>query len=745
MKKKLIILLPILFLISVFSYAQDATIVKGNKLYNSYSFSKSIEKYEQISDKTVEIKRHLADSYFRIGDYEKSESYYAEIVNSDDKTPEDVYNYAYVLSINEKYDDASKWMEVFNTMNPTDTRGILVVENKDFFKDLQRHRGTFVTKNLIMNTSSDDFGTTYYKNQVVFCSTRTLVKPVKRKWNWNGLPFLDIYSASVDSSTGELIEVDIFRKNLNKKYHEGPATFNQAGDYMVFTRNNYKKRSSDGISKLQLFYSIYNGRRWSRPVPMPFNDREYSVGHASLTPSGDTMYFASDMPGGIGGVDIYKSIKVGDTWGNPINLGKKVNTEGDEMFPFIHPNGHLFFSSNGWLGLGGLDVFVVKIDENSIGKVNNLGVPISSNLDDFAFIIDNQMEGGFFSSNRDNGEGEDDIYKFTLLKPFFIDKLIQGVTMNPEGVILSDVEVNLYDDRGNVLETIVTTATGDYEFIVEPYIVYELHGEKIDYSDGDTIADTRTDDYIIIADLILETIPEFSLYCIITDKHTGEALDSVFITMTNNFSNENESIITPESGDFARNLDDNKLNDSISYTLKLVKDGYLTKDYTYQRVLDREGQYNMHDEMSFQIEKITDLVDLNPIYFDLNKDNIRKDAAVELDKIVGVMNDYPDMVIELSAHTDSRGSSSYNLNLSDRRAKSSAYYVKKNITKPNRITGKGYGETQFLIVDQEIHDKYDFLPVGQVLDNAFIYSLSIAQQKIAHQLNRRTEFKIIKN
>ena len=747
MKKKLIVSITIMFVFSLFSFGQPAKIKKGEKLYDFYSYTESIEKYEQISDKTIDIKRQLADSYFRINDYENSEKYYADIVNSDDRTAEDIYNYAYILSINEKYTESSKWMKKYNSLNPSDKRGVLFIENEGFFRDLQKDNGTFIIKNLVMNTQNEDFGVAYYKNQVVFCSTRSHIKPIKRKWNWNNLPFLDLYIASIDSSSSELTGIQFFRKKLNKKYHEGPVAFNESGDYMVLTRNNYKNRSSDGISKLQMFYSVFDGKKWDKPIPMPFNDKEYSVGHATLSADGQTMYFASDMPGGIGGVDIYKSIRNGDTWGTPVNLGREINTEGNEMFPFLHSGGYLFFSSDGWLGLGGLDVFAVKIDGDNIGKIKNLGAPISSNTDDFAFILDYEMKSGFFSSNREEGKGDDDIYKFTLTKAIFSGKLIQGVATDTEDNILSEVEVNLYDENGNIVATVVTTETGEYEFTAEQNKIYKLDGKKVEYSDGKNSADTHSDDYIIIADLVLEAIPEISLYCLINDAETNEALDSVSITLINNHTKTEEKILTPTTGDFLRNLEGLKLNDSISYTLKLNRNGYFSKKFTYSELLDHEGQYdiiNNMEKMKVGLD-LKDLIDMNPIYFDLGKHDIRPDAAIELDKIVEVMNKYPTMEIELGAHTDSRGSDASNRALSQRRATSSAEYIKQRITNPNRITGKGYGETKKLTVTQETHDKYDFLPVGQILDNNFIYSLTKEQQEIAHQLNRRTEFVIIKN
>ncbi len=725
MKNKSIILLILIFSLSLSAMAQPGKIKKGEKLYDAYSFTESIEKFEGITDKTTDMKRSLAESYFNIQDYEKSESYYAELMLAEDKTAEDIYNYASVLAVNQKYKESEDWMALFHKSKKGDSRGKKQVENKGFYKELQKDKGYFVVQNLSINSSDEDFGVSFFKDKIVYVSSKGSIKPVKRKWNWNNLPFLDIYVAELDS-TNEIIASEKFSK-INKKYHEGPASFNKAGTYMVFTRNNYKNKSTDGIVKLEMFYSEFINDKWQKAQPMPFNSNEYSVGHASLTAGGDTMYFASDMPGGKGGVDLYISIRNGETWGTPKNLGDKINTEGNEMFPFIHKDGFLFFASNGKLGLGGLDVFSARVKNNSYSKIENLGAPINTNNDDFAFILAENQKSGYFSSNRKSGKGDDDIYKFILEKPFSSGKIIIGVAKDTDGVILSNTEVKLFDNNGKVVGKITTTETGAYKFSAEEDINYELTGVKTDYTSGKNFADTHTEEEVIIADLILAKIPEMGLYCLITDEETGKPLDKVKIKLINNLLNNSENIVTDAKGDFTRELD-NKINDNISYNLEIECEGYMNKTITYNQKLDREGEYKILEALvPIKVGgNLEDLVQVNPIYFDLNKSNIRPDAALELDKIVQVMNEYPTMEVELGSHTDCRGSDKSNESLSDRRAKSSAKYIKERITNPERIYGKGYGEYTL-----KIHCN---------CEDGKAHNLT----KDQHQQNRRTEFKILK-
>jgi outer membrane protein OmpA-like peptidoglycan-associated protein/tetratricopeptide (TPR) repeat protein len=730
--------IPILFIITLiftqFSFSQNATIIKGDKYYNFYSYSESIEKFEQITDKTTEIKRKLAESYYHTGNYTKSEDYYSQLMTTEDKTPEDIYKYAYVLAINGKYSGSEIWMKKYAELVKNDSRAEMYTENPNFYSLLMKDKGQFTIKNLDINTKQEDFGTSYYNGKIVYASTRELIKPIKRIWNWNNLPFLDMYIAETDSSM-QFKNVVNFRGKVNKKYHEGTATFSKDGNFMVFTRDNYGKKSSDNIIKLQMFSAEFKNGKWTEPIAMPFNNKEYSVGHPTLSGDGKTMIFASDMPGGYGGVDLYVTYRGDDgTWAAPKNLGKTVNTEGNEMFPFLHPDHILFFSSDGLPGLGGLDVFYSNAaDLNNLSKPENLGIPVNSNTDDFAFILDDAQKSGYFSSNRATGKGDDDIYAFKLLKPFVFEKIIKGTAYDKKGNILSNVLVNLYDNVGNVAGTITTTETGKYEFHITNYVKYHLDGTKLQYSKGENTADATGDELVIISDLILEKTPAFSLYCVITDYETHQIIDSVKVLFTDNIKSKSETIITPGTGDFFRNLKDSKLNDSICYTLKMEKRGYLTEVATYSKKLDHEGQYNISEDLKISMKKITIGTDLGkmfgikPIYFDLSKWNIRPDAALELDKIVTVMNENPDLVIELGSHTDCRGSYASNEKLSDRRAKASAEYIKARISKPERIYGKGYGESQ--LINKCACEGSTVVPCTEA----------------EHQQNRRTEFKIISN
>ena len=487
---------------------------------------------------------------------------------------------------------------------------------------------------------------------------------------------------------------------------------------------------------MKLFERSLEDGSWGAEKAFPYNNDEYSVGHATLTADGKTMYFASDMPGGTGGVDLYKSNRQANgTWTTPVNLGTRINTEGNEMFPFIHADGILFFASDGHLGLGGLDVFATPLDaKGTAGIVKNLGTPVNGNRDDFALILDKTMKSGYFSSNRETGNGDDDIYYFALNKPITFGKRIEGIAKDKSGTIVGMAVVSLMDKNGNVLETLTTGEDGYFSFPADDKTEYKLKGSKTEYFDGTEKANTLGDEPVVKADVVLDKDPGISLVGLVREKGTTTVLDGVKVTLLDNLGGPGANYTTDAEGMFRNPLEGKKLADRISYNIKLEKEGYLPKTVTYNKVLDKPGQYEVQSELDLSLTKlevgmdIGKAIDIQPIYFDVNKYNIRPDAAIELQKIVEVMNAYPTMVIELGSHTDCRATEAYNMTLSDNRAKASAAWIKKKITGADRIYGKGYGESQ--LVNHCACDRTD-------KDN------QICSEE-EHQLNRRTEFRIVK-
>jgi outer membrane protein OmpA-like peptidoglycan-associated protein len=614
---------------------------EGDKYAFAYSFDKAVESYSKAKNLTLEGQRELAVCYSNLEKHKEAETAYSKLLRSKEKIlPEDYYNYAMVLKTNGKYAEANKWMDVFSEIKPNDLRAKSYLANKTKLNDLVSETYKYKITNLYVNTEDVDFGPCFYKNKVVFASSRT-TKSHPKNYNWNGKPFLDMYISDIEGD--QLKTPEVFDKSLNSNMHDGTASFNKDGNFMAFTCNNHDVKRKDKYVKLQICFSSFKDGKWTKHEPFFLNNKNYSVGHPCLTPDGNTMYFSSDMPGGFGKADIYR-IKKDEkgNWGKPENMGAKINTEGDDMFPFFESNNSiLFFTSNGHYGLGGLDIFTCALTDRECGPVRNAGFPLNTQYDDFSIIANDSITKGYFSSNREGGCGDDDIY-FVDISKINIGKKIIGVAKDKDAHLLPHTFVTLRDTAGNVLDTFTTKANGSYTFLVDANKNFKLAGNKKNYLEGTNVANTYGPAFVVKADVTL---------------------------------------------------------------------------LTEEEIIEKK------------IEVGNDLATIpgfNPIYFDLDKYNIRADAEPELEKIVKIMNDHPDMVVELGSHTDCRQSKWYNQILSNRRAKASAEYIQKRITNPKRIYGKGYGETR-LISGCECE--------GKVISNC---------EESEHQKNRRTEFIIIK-
>jgi outer membrane protein OmpA-like peptidoglycan-associated protein len=729
------------------SFSQAIKENKAKKYYAKYDYYNAIDKYEDLTDKSLDIKLKLANSYFNTAQYEKAEEYFEQVV-AEKKDPDVIYDYVKVLLINEKYKEAEKQMAEFKRLVPDDSRAVLFASNKGFYNEISKDRNFFAVKKLDFNTDEQEFAPAFFKDKVVFSATKKGFELFKRHWAWNHMPYLDLYIADYDSSSLELKNIEDFK--FNKKYHEGTVTFNYEGDMMIMTANNYKQKSAENAILLGMYISRFQDGKWTKLEPMPFNNQDYSVGHPSLTNDGKTLYFASDMPGGHGGVDLYRAeLKEDGTWSEPVNLGSEINTEANEMFPFIHPENYLFFASNGRPGLGGLDIFVASLNEGEIGEIENLKAPMNSNFDDFAFILTDDMKRGYFSSNRVSGLGSDDIYGFELVTPFFASKRIVGTAVDKKtGKPLAGTEVKLTDADANVLAVITTEPDGKYDFELEDDQLVHLSGQKELYSkDKRSIDPENYKERIIKTKLELEKLPVFNLHFLVLDAESKEPISDAKAKVVNkDDADKGYEFVTDDKGEYFMEVKGKELNTVLNYALNISKDKYVTSSKDLKIVLDKEGQIDVIEELA-KIEVGIDLgvaLNLKPIYFDFNKSNIRPDAAIELDKIVKAMNENPSMKIELGSHTDSRGSARYNASLSRRRANSSVEYIRERIENPKRIYGKGYGESTPLKITEAIHKKHPSFEEDAVLNNTYINRLKTEElQEEAHQLNRRTEFKII--
>lgn len=607
--KNLKTLLFITLMSSLCLTAQNKNTKKADKQFSRYEFVKAAESYNKLVEKGKAddyVYGQLAECYYNIFNTVEAEKWYAKALETSSE-PEMIYKYSQMLKANGKYEESNAQMQKFSSMRPSDHRAAAYKANPNYLPKILDQAKKFNIQDAGFNTAQSEFGGTYNDGKLYITSGRN---DNRKNYGWNDQPFLDIYTLTKNDD-GSYTNATLMNDKINTKYHEGVVAFTPDGNTMYFSRESYFERvfEKDSISKtrysqLYLFKATKLGDDWDTVESLAVNSQNYSVKNPTVSTDGKTIYFASNMPGGYGNFDIYKAaINADGTLGTPENLGQKVNTEGQEMFPFISSDNTLYFSSNGHLGLGGLDVFYTKEIDGKLARVRNVGVPINSNADDFAFSIDNEAEEGFVSSNRDGGQGSDDIYAFKKLQPICDVQIIATVLDDKTRQPLNGASVALYDAEGNKLSTKTTNAEGVAEFIIECEKDTELEVVMEDYESKKVAVKGSNEEEVAV------TI----------------SLDPI------------EKIITPE---------------------KIV---------------------------------------LNPIYFDFDKSNITAQAAFELDKLVQIMNKYPDLVINATSHTDSRGPDSYNQGLSQRRAKSTQQYVISKGINESRITAEGKGESDLKV------------------------------------------------
>lgn len=628
--------------------AQEKELSKADKKFESYAFIDAQKIYLRLAGdgyESPELFQKLGDSYYFNAKYEESAQWYAKLVDRypDAVSPEHLFRYAQALKALQNYSKSDEIMEAFRKAKGGDSRAELFEEEPDYLEDISYSDSEYEVENLRRtNSRYSDFGPMFYENKLIFSSSRDTGTTKKYLHKWNNEPFLDFYQAPIDRETGELGFVEKFAEKLNSRYHESSPAFTNDGRTIYFTRNNYaqgvKRTDKNGTIRLKIYKSEKRGDSWSDPVELPFNNDEYSVSHPALSPDNKKLYFASDMPGTTGFSDLWVVDILDDNeYSEPRNLGPKVNTEGRENFPYISKKGNLYFSSDGRPGLGGLDIYVAATRKNGdIAYIINLGKPINSPQDDFAFIVDEFSNTGYFSTNRYFGMGGDDIFRFTRTikaipecRTSIVGTIRDAQTLLP----IATATVSALDLDGNILQTTDVDENGKYE--LNPLCNTEI--------------------------LIRAEEPEY---------YSAEEL-----------------VTTPI---------ENK-----SKTVDLNLEPRITR-------------INPGDDLA-------PLLNLNPIYFDFDRFNIRPDAAIELVKVLAVMESNPTLVVEVRAHTDSRGADAYNLALSDKRAKATANYIVSRGIDPSRISGKGFGETQ--------------------LKNECANGVECTEEQ--HQLNRRSEFIVI--
>ncbi|WP_346883944.1 OmpA family protein [uncultured Algibacter sp.] len=509
-----ILVFPVVLLGSFNVLAQTGIIKKANKEYEDYSYVKTNEILLNVAEKgygSVDLYQKLANAFYFNNKMEEASKWYGELVAlENDISPEYYYRYAQSLKSIEKYKEADKWMQKFVDLKSDDLRSKAFLGMRNYLEAIDDMSKDFPIKNLNINSEVSDFGTNQYENKLIFSSSRTPGKIYK----WNNQPFLDLYSAE-KNETGDYDDVKKFDSKINTKYHESTVAFLDAKNMMYFTRNNFTekdrlRRDENGVNRLKMYrVKREENQVWGKVNSVHFNSDNYSVAHPTINANGTKLYFASDMPGTYGESDLfYCDINEDGSLSRPINLGGVINTEAQETFPFINSRGDLYYSSNGLAGLGGLDVFVIrgfesKFDNNETFVVRNIGKPINSPMDDFAYYENLKTLEGFFTSNREGGKGDDDIYSFTIPE---CSQNIEGVVLNRKTKeILTNATVRLFNASGKEMDRMVVGEDGKYKFnnllCNKEFLV---RASKADYSTDESRIKTSGENEVVTLELELD-------------------------------------------------------------------------------------------------------------------------------------------------------------------------------------------------------------------------------------------------
>jgi tetratricopeptide (TPR) repeat protein len=478
---------------SVSVYAQSGKVKDADKKYNDYDYVDAIKTYEKVFEKgykSPEMLQKLGNSYYFKADLDNAAKWYGELFALPQAPPtEYYYRYAQSLKAVKDYKKADEIMAQFIEKNKADLRAVYAEGQKNYLDIIKLNSGRYEIENAGINSEKSDYGSAFLENKVIFASARDTFGVGNRKHDWTGESFTNLYSADMGEG-GTLSSAEKFGNKLNSKFHESTPVFTKDGKTVYFTRDNYngkRKYDSKKTTLLKVYKATLAGDTWTNIKELPFNSDQYSVAHPALSPDEKTLYFASDMPGTLGQSDLFKVAITGDdSYGTPENLGKTINTEGRETFPFITPQNEIYFASDGHPGLGGLDIFYSEMqNDGSFKEVLNVGEPMNSSKDDFAFLKDAHSNVGYITSNREGGMGGDDIYRFLekeKIKHPCEQELSGVVTDEITGEPLGGAKVTLSDENFKYIRETIADKDGKYDFgKVDCGSKYNVKAEKTGY------------------------------------------------------------------------------------------------------------------------------------------------------------------------------------------------------------------------------------------------------------------------
>jgi outer membrane protein OmpA-like peptidoglycan-associated protein len=737
---------------------------KAEKVYEAQGYSMYLQmlKEEDIANLDRKTLVRMANSSRKVGDVQSAERIYAALVGLDSPDPLWHLYYAQALQTNGQYLEARNQFRICDEKlrekangRSYDQRARLGWEACNRMAEMRSIGPVSVQAETALNSDKLEFSPMFYRDGLVFVSTRT---KGERKDRWLNDNYMDLYYAKRQTD-GSFEKPELFADELKTPLHEGPCTFSKDQQTIYFTRNDLYKgkrgKSKDGTTKLNLYQATLVEGEWTDEKEFPFNDPDVDQAHPALSSNGRILVFASNAKGGFGGMDLWATRLEQGEWSKPVNLGERINTPGDEVFPFIHEDGTLYFSSNGWSSLGGLDVFVATQVYNHLDSLweypFNVGAPINSSYDDFGFIANKEKTMGYYTSSRE--DGQDDIYQFKLEHSFDQVTPLPSITVD---VCVYDDDTRLRLDKATVVvqrdaeiaADSMVSITGEYGYTVcqfrtgDPYFItvnrlgyigvsdYFIMPKDANMLDEYCIGLSR-DPSLIIAENPPEDIEKRKIYSTtdippvnyiydpndlpplhvkgtVSNVDYDRPLPQASIILLNRCTGEQLVMEVADNGEFGFPLEC-----GCEYVVKSKKNRFfednqvisLLDEANCERAIelnlamkpniDRKGNpLFLVDKFDPESIKEGDVIELKSIFYDYDKWNIRADAASDLRALAKIMKENPSLEIELSSHTDQRGSETYNQRLSEKRARSAREYLINRGVEASRIAAVGYGENR---------------------------------------------------
>jgi peptidoglycan-associated lipoprotein len=633
------------------AYAQKRKADKAYEFFKAGEYFEAIDHFKNTYSKTKDkaIKADMvymvAECYRLTNDPKNAEIWYKKSVRTSYSKTEAQYWYAESLKKNGKYQPAIDEFRKYKQLVPNDPKADQEIRSCELAQEwLKNPEGFKVDELKDINSKDADFSPAYARDDfgvIYFTSSRDDAKGNKTN-GATGQSFTDIFESRLDKKGKWSMPVPV--DLLNSEFEDGTPNLSSDFKEIYFTRCEAGKREKKGC---KIMYSERKGEAWSEPKDLKILADSVVAAHPAISPDGLTLYFVSDIAGGYGGKDIWYVTrdKRSSPWSKPRNAGPDINTSGEELFPYVRSDGTLFFSSDGHIGMGGLDIFKALPQPDGSFIVQNLKAPINSFADDFGIAFQDGAEAGIFSSTR-KGKNNDELYSFEMppLK-FNVTGLVKD---EKTGLAIPGSLVQLIASDGTNLQSETGTG-GDFKFVLKP------------------------------------------------------AVDYIFLASKKGYLKGNEKETT-------------------------------------------KGQEKSRDFMvTILLTAIDKPIELPNIFYDFGKWDLRPESMVSLDKLIETLNYNSNVTIELMSHTDSRDTEEYNLILSQKRAQSVVDYLVSKGIEIERLTAKGYGESRPKVVDTEIAGQFPFLKVGSTLNDQLINSLANDEQReIAHQINRRTEFQVLR-